>query len=151
MTNSICKTNLSPVEVGDELLSLATYFVYYIQLAFSVGFEFQVSNLWLIGSVVMLHLWIRWFISCVPQLAVRSEESIFIFIFIKFSLNFFINYTIFFYYFFFSRFRRKVLCFAKGVFWLWTIKCVQRDIDVKWSFEGKTGSLLKGMLFLWSY
>lgn len=45
MTNSICETNLSPVEVGDKLLSLATYCVYNLQLAFSVGFEFQVSNL----------------------------------------------------------------------------------------------------------
>lgn len=53
MTNSICKTNLSPLEVGDELLSLATYCVYFIQLAFSVGFEFQVSNMtyWVSGHV----------------------------------------------------------------------------------------------------
>lgn len=114
MTNSICETNLSPVEVGDKLLSLATYCVYYIQLAFSVGFEFQVSNMtyWVSGHVTSSD-------QVVHQLCSTASSQVrgkYIYDFIKFSLNFFINYTIFFYYFFFSRFRRKVLCFAKGVF-----------------------------------
>lgn len=114
MTNSICKTNLSPLEVGDELLSLATYCVYFIQLAFSVGFEFQVSNMtyWVSGHVTSSD-------QVVHQLCSTASSQVrgkYIYDFIKFSLNLFINYTIFFYYFFFSRFRRKVLCFAKGVF-----------------------------------
>lgn len=111
MTNSVCKTNLSPVEVGDELLSLATYCVYYIQLAFSVGFEFQVSNMtyWVSGHITSSD-------QVVHQLCSTASSQVrgkYIYDFIKFSLNFFINYTIFFLLFLLQQIQKKSFMFCQ--------------------------------------